>query len=135
MRLDHIAIWTKDLERLKNYYITFFGAKANNIYINPKSGLQTYFLTFGSGARIEIMYRPDIPENANDTIEKQHLGWIHIAFEVESMQEVDNKAKELSTAGYRILRGPRRTGDNYYEFETLDPDNNRLEICTPYTGQ
>ena len=32
----------------------------------------------------------------------------------------------------KILRGPRKTGDGYYEFETLDPDNNRLEVQTNY---
>jgi lactoylglutathione lyase len=53
---------------------------------------------------------------------------IHFAFEVETMQEVEEKAVELREAGFRILRGPRKTGDGYYEFETLDPDNNRLEV-------
>lgn len=135
MRLDHIAIWAKDLEGLREYYMCFFGATSNEKYTNPQTGLQTYFLTFDSGAKIEILYRADIPENKNDVIEKQHLGWIHIALAVDSMEEVDNKAKELADAGYQILRGPRRTGDNYYEFETLDPENNRLEVLTPHVGQ
>jgi lactoylglutathione lyase len=46
------------------------------------------------------------------------------------MQEVDDKAKQLQADGYSILSGPRKTGDGYYEFETLDPDNNRLEVTT-----
>jgi lactoylglutathione lyase len=44
------------------------------------------------------------------------------------MKEVDEKAKQLENDGYKILSGPRKTGDGYYEFETLDPDNNRLEV-------
>lgn len=133
MRLEHIAIWAKDIEGLKAYYMRFFGATSNEMYVNPQTGLRTYFVTFDSGARIEIMHRADIPDNANDIVEKQHLGWIHIAFAVDSMEEVDNKAKELAAAGYPILKGPRRTGDNYYEFETLDPEGNRLEVLTPST--
>jgi len=78
---------------------------------------------------------PKIPENANDLIKLQHLGIIHIAFGVKSMQEVDEKALQLKNDGYIILSGPRKTGDGYYEFETLDPDNNRLEITTKYTLQ
>jgi lactoylglutathione lyase len=46
------------------------------------------------------------------------------------MLEVDEKARALQLAGFPILRGPRKTGDGYYEFETLDPDRNRLEVCT-----
>ena len=74
------------------------------------------------------MSKPNIPNNLNDTIDKQYLGLIHFAFEVETMREVEEKARELQVAGFKILRGPRKTGDGYYEFETLDPDNNRLEV-------
>ena len=134
MTLEHIAIWTNNLERLKDYYIKYFGAVPNNKYTNPKTDFQSYFLTFQSGARLEIMSMPGIPGNQNDTVEKQHQGIIHLAFGVESMQEVETKAEELQKAGYRILRGPRKTGDGYYEFETIDPDNNRLEVTAPYKG-
>ncbi len=129
MKIDHIAIWTTNIERLKNYYITFFGAKSNELYINEESGFSSYFLSFDSGTRIEIMNRPHIPENLNDII-KQYLGYIHIALWIETKQEVNNKLELLKNAGYPILRGPRITGDGYYEFETLDPDGNRLEIIT-----
>jgi len=135
MLLDHIAIWTKHPEELKNYYSTFFDGEPNNKYTNPVSGFESYFLTFESGTRLEIMSKPDIPENKNDTIGKQHEGIIHFAFGVSNKQEVDNKAIQLTQAGFRILSGPRKTGDGYYEFETLDPDNNRLEVTTKYMEQ
>ena len=48
------------------------------------------------------------------------------------MNEVDEKSKELSAKGFQILKGPRKTGDGFYEFETLDPDNNRIEVTTLY---
>jgi lactoylglutathione lyase len=77
----------------------------------------------------------NIPANSNDTIQKQHLGIIHLAFGVDTMNEVNEKAKQLQDDGYKILSGPRKTGDGYYEFETLDPDNNRLEVTTKYIQQ
>lgn len=104
-----------------------FGASSNELYINQATGFSSYFLRFESESQIEIMHRSDIPGNMNDTL-KQHLGYIHLAIEVATEEEVDEKAKELSQAGYPILRGPRVTGDGYYEFETLDPEGNRLEI-------
>lgn len=130
MKLEHIAIWTNQLETLKSYYETYFNAQSNEKYINQTNGFESYFLTFESGARLEIMSKPNIPNNQNDTIERQHLGLIHFAFEVPTMQDVEVKALELQGAGFKILRGPRKTGDGYYEFETLDPDDNRLEVIT-----
>jgi len=117
---------------LREYYIKYFGAVSNQKYINPKKKFESHFLSFESGARLELMTMIDIPENKNDTIEKQHLGIIHLAFGVHSMKAVDLKALELKNDGFRILSGPRRTGDGYYEFETLDPDNNRLEVTTKF---
>ena len=126
MTLEHVAIWTRQLEVLKDYYIKYFGAIPNDKYTNEKKQFQSYFLRFESGARLEIMSRPDIPENKNDTVQAQYLGIIHLAFGVNTMQEVDAKAKQLQADGFPILSGPRKTGDGYYEFETLDPDYNLL---------
>jgi lactoylglutathione lyase len=127
--IEHIAIWTNELEKLKEYYIKYFNATANDKYINVKKHFHSYFLSFpGTGARLEIMSMSGIPQNLNDTVRAQHLGLIHIAFSVDSIQEVDEKARQLQSDGFPILNGPRTTGDGYYEFETLDPDNNRLEV-------
>lgn len=135
MTLEHVAIWTNDLERLKEYYQKYFGGVPNEKYTNEKKGFHSYFLSFQSGARLELMTMASIPANQNDTIKAQYLGIIHLAFGVDSMKEVDEKAKELERDGYPILNGPRKTGDGYYEFETLDPDNNRLEVTTPFIEQ
>jgi lactoylglutathione lyase len=128
MTLEHVAIWTDNLEKLKVYYTKYFGGISNEKYTNNKNEFESYFLTFKSGARLEIMKMPNIPANTNDTIVKQHKGIIHLAFGADTKQEVEDKAKELQAAGFMILSGPRITGDGYFEFETLDPDNNRLEV-------
>src|SRR5215204_5473181 len=51
MTLEHVAIWTSNLEVLKEYYVKYFGAVSNEIYINPVSHFSSYFLAFESGAR------------------------------------------------------------------------------------
>lgn len=131
MTLEHAAIWTDDLERLKEYYVKYFGAVPNGKYKNETNQFESYFLSFQSGARLEIMSMPGIPSNNNDTVNAQHKGIIHLAFGTDSKEEVDIKAKQLQQDGHPILSGPRITGDGYYEFETLDPDNNRLEVTAP----
>ena len=132
MIIEHLAIWTQNLEALKDYYVQYFGAQPNDKYTNLQKQFQSYFLSFASGARLELMSRPDIPANANDPVSAQYLGLIHFAFGVDTMAEVDQKVEELRAAGFPILSGPRKTGDGYYEFETLDPDNNRIEVSTLY---
>jgi lactoylglutathione lyase len=135
MTLEHVAIWTNKLEKLRAFYEKYFDAVSNNRYTNEQKQFSSYFLTFKSGARLEIMTKPGIPANSNDTIIKQHMGIIHLAFGLDTKQEVEEKAKQLKNDGYAILSGPRKTGDGYYEFETLDPDNNRLEVTTKFTDE
>ena len=133
MNIDHVAIWTSNLERLRDYYVKFFGGTSNAKYLNKETHFESYFITFQSGTRLEVMQKPGIPANLNDPID-QYQGIIHLSFFVESMEKVDEKQDELRKGGFRILRGPRKTGDGYYEFETLDPDNNRLEVMSIFKG-
>jgi lactoylglutathione lyase len=128
MTLEHAAIWTRQLEILRDFYVRHFNGVSYDKYVNAAKGFESYFIRFDGGARLEIMSRPDIPENRNDTRQAQHLGLIHLAFGVDTVAEVDKKAEEMRAAGCPILSGPRKTGDGYYEFETLDPDGNRLEV-------
>ena len=127
MRIEHIAIWTHDLERLRNFYETYFEGQANAKYVNPRKQFESYFLTFADGARLELMQRPDVPLAKND-VDQQFTGYIHLAFSIGSREAVDTLTDRLRADGYRILDGPRTTGDGYYESVTLDPDGNRIEI-------
>jgi lactoylglutathione lyase len=134
MMIDHVAIWTTQLERLKDYYIKYFHCCANEKYLNNDKHFESYFVSFDSGARLELMQMPGIPENLNDPVVKQYLGIIHLSFGMESMDLVNDKFIELKKDGFRILREPRKTGDGYWEFETLDPDNNRIEVSAVFKG-
>jgi lactoylglutathione lyase len=134
MKLEHVAIWTDNLEQLKDFYTKYFDGFPSTKYTNETNQFCSYFLTFKSGARLEIMTMPGIPDNANNTITAQHKGLIHLAFGIESKAEVDEMAGKLAIDGYKILDGPHKTGDGYYEFTTLDPDNNRVEVTTENTG-
>ncbi len=127
MRIEHIAIWTHDLERLRQFYETYFDGKANTKYVNSRKQFESYFITFTDGARLELMHMPTIPLSQND-VEQQFTGYIHLAFSVGSRAAVDALTARLRDHGYRVLDGPRTTGDDYYESTVLDPDGNRLEI-------
>ena len=130
MKLDHVAIWTDKLETLKDYYMKYFGGIPNEKYTNEKKQFSSYFLTFESGTRLEIMTIPYIRDKITNLSAAQYIGITHLAFSMDTKEEVDEKAKQFLGDGHKIINGPRITGDGYYEFETLDPDFNRLELTT-----
>lgn len=127
MRIEHVAVWTHDLDGLRAFYERWLGAVAGERYERPESSYASYFLAFEDGARLELMSRPDIPAT-NDSPHTQFTGLIHLAFELGSEEQVDALTAELAAAGVEVLDGPRRTGDGYYESSVLDPDGNRIEL-------
>jgi len=127
MKIEHVALWTHDLEGMKNFYCTYFAGQAGDKYHNPRTGFESYFIAFTDGSRLEIMQMPGIPPSQNDLMQ-QATGWIHIAFAVGDRAGVDDLTERLRAAGYRVIGEPRTTGDGYYESVVLDPDGNRVEI-------
>lgn len=113
MKIDHIALYCRDLEGMKEFFEKYFEGKANNLYHNPRTNLRTYILTFPDGqSRLEIMTRPEVEGN-NENI--YHAGFIHLSFSVGSKENVDKLTSMLNAGGYQTLSGPRITGDGYYE--------------------
>ncbi|NIF07122.1 glyoxalase [Chryseobacterium sp. Tr-659] len=127
MKIEHIAIWVKDLERSKTFYQTYFGAVSNEKYHNPVKKFESYFLSFDNGCRLEIMTKPDLKES-KQSYEFQQFGIIHLAFSVENRDKVNELTEILRKDGYTIAGEPRITGDGYYESVILDPENNIIEI-------
>ncbi len=127
MKIEHIAVWVKDLEKSRAFYEKYFGAVSNEKYINPVKNFESYFLSFDNGSRLEIMTRPELRES-NNSYEFQQFGIIHIAFSAGSKEKVDELTEALRKDGYTIAGEPRTTGDGYYESIILDPEKNIIEI-------
>lgn len=126
MRIDHIALFCKDMEQMRQFFIDHFEAESNEQYHNPRTGLRTYILSFPfGGARLELMQRPDTLDSDPS---KPNIGFIHVSFAVGSKEAVDAKTKELRDAGYLVVSGPRTTGDGYYESCLLGPEGIQLEV-------
>ena len=127
MKIEHIGLWVKDLEQMKAFYENYFNTRAGELYHNQATGFRSYFLSFETGGRLEIMQRDDITSETSVT-----LGYAHLAIEVGNQAAVDQKVKQLVADGYALLNGPRTTGDGYYEAVIADPENNLIEIMANY---
>ena len=128
--LEHVAIWTRDLEGMKEFYCAYFDGKAGAKYRSKSAAhpnFESYFLTFGDGSRLELMQMPTIPESAYAP-GQEALGLTHIAFAAGGTDEVDALAKRAHAEGRPVLLEPHRTGDGYYEAVIADPDGNLIEI-------
>ncbi|WP_296031410.1 VOC family protein [uncultured Treponema sp.] len=125
MKIEHVALYVKDLEGTRIFFEKYFCAKPGAAYHNRTSGLKSYFLTFDGGARLEIMTRPEIQ---NDEKNSLSAGYAHVAFSVGSKAAVDALTEKLKADGYKIAGGPRTTGDGYYESCIVGIEGNMVEI-------
>ena len=125
MKIEHVALFFNDLEGARDFFIKYFGAVSNEGYHNEITDFRSYFLSFDSGARLEIMNKPALAEGIKDV---ETTGYSHIAFSVGSKEEVDRLSKQFTEDGFEVLRGPRTTGDGYYESCIVDLEGNSIEI-------
>ncbi|MFN2146219.1 MAG: VOC family protein [Anaerolineales bacterium] len=122
--IAHIALWTQDLDRLRDFYQRWFGAASSPRYTNSATGFQSYFLSFADGPCLEIMSAPDVAERPAG----KRAGYADIALTTGSEEEVRQLTGRMEAAGVEIASPPRTTGDGYFESVVLNPDGNFVEI-------
>ena len=125
MKIEHVAMYVNDLDTAKEFFVSLLGGVSNQGYHNEKTGFRSYFISFEDGARLEIMSKPEMevdPKTPNRT------GYSHIAFSVGSREKVDELTEKIRLSGYKVISGPRTTGDGYYESCIVAIENNQIEI-------
>ena len=114
MKIEHIALYVNNLEEARNFFAKYFDAKSNDGYHNFQTDFRSYFLSFDDDTRIEIMNKPEMSDCPK---ELTRTGYAHIAFSVGSKAD-----------GYKVVSGPRKTGDGYYESCIVAFEDNQIEI-------
>ena len=127
MKIDHIAVWTKQLEKMRHFYEYYFHGNAGEKYINPRKNFESYFVVFDGGSKLELMEKLEVDSKLHDDIEN-YLGITHFAFSTGNRKNVDELTEQLRTDGFKVIGEPRTTGDGFYESVILDPDGNKVEI-------
>lgn len=125
MKIEHVALYVKDLENARDFFIKYLDGKSNQGYHNPKTNFRSYFISFDDGARLEIMTRPEICDVAKNPY---RTGYAHIAFSLGSKEAVDQLTALLKADGFEVTSGPRTTGDGYYESCIIAIEDNLIEL-------
>ena len=125
MKIEHIALYVNDLEAAKGFFVTYLGGKPNEGYHNKTTDFRSYFISFDGGARLELMNKPEMTDDAKAL---NRTGYIHVAFSVGSKERVDELTAWLKADGFEGVSGPRTTGDGYYESCVVAVEGNQIEI-------
>lgn len=125
MRIEHIAMYVRDLEKARDFFVSFLEGKPNEGYHNVKTGFRSYFISFEDGCRLELMQHPDMIDGEKNL---RRTGFVHVAFSLGSKERVDALTARLRDDGYPVLSGPRITGDGYYESCILSLEDNQIEL-------
>ena len=127
MMIEHIAMYVKDLETARDFFVNYLGGRSNAGYHNKNTGFRSYFISFEDGARLELMNKPDL-EDLEKSLNR--TGYVHIAFSVGSQEKVDEITTRLKNDGFEVVSGPRTTGDGYYESCVVVFEGNQIELTT-----
>lgn len=125
MIIEHVAMYVNDLEKAREFFVTFLDGKSNDGYHNVKTDFRSYFISFDGGARLEIMNKPEM---IDDKKELNRTGYAHLAFSVGSKERVDELTEKIKNAGFEVVSGPRTTGDGYYESCIVAIEGNQIEL-------
>jgi lactoylglutathione lyase len=95
MKLDHVAIWAVDIERMRSFYEKYFDARSNPRCENERRKFTSYFLTFPESGRLELVHRPDIQRIPGSQSAREFIGYAHLGVEVGSRTAVDALTRRL----------------------------------------
>lgn len=140
MTIEHIAITTADIDRLRRFYSTYFGMEAEAEITGSTGSRITFMHSPDGGARIELMQKPQTADRpvvpplgqadaqSGERPATPPCGYAHLAFAVGSEAAVSALIQRLASAGVTILRQPKRTPSGTLLATIADPDGNPLEI-------
>jgi glyoxylase I family protein len=129
--LGHVDLVCRDLERSLAFYGAVFGplGLSEPFLVEGERGEQIHYLRFPAAGSGSIGLRQAQEEQP---FELYAPGLHHLAFAVESREDVDAAYAAAVEAGAEVLHAPRlwpQYHPEYYATFFLDPDGFRLEVA------
>lgn len=125
MRIHHVGISVRDLEKSSNFYKGNFGFKEVNRIIKPEWTGEAIILE-GDSIQLEIFSFSDYEESQCDFSNSKQIGIKHIGIEVDDVREkyielksrgidIDEPKEGMSCSWYCFLRDPDKLSIELYE--------------------
>jgi len=109
MKLEHLGIAVKDLEKSNELFKTLLGVGHYKIEEVASENVKTSFFQTGD-SKIELLEASSPNSAISKFIEKRGEGIHHVAFEVE---DIYSEMERLAAEGFRLLNEkPKRGADN-----------------------
>ena len=127
--IQHVDLAVSDVERSLAFYTELLGPlglEEEERYPTYRGTEEVVYLSFGDEW---LGLRPA----DGGTYRYYGVGLEHLAFEVDTEEEVDAAHERCMRRGDRIHHPPEEDSDipGYYAFFVFDPDGFRIEVFTP----
>lgn len=116
MKIEHIAMYAKNLEAAREFFTAFLNGHSNDGYHNQNTDFRSCFISFDDGVRLELMTRAGGSDKAPEP-------YGLCAYRILCGQQGTGRRTDRQTPG-----GPRTTGDGYYESCVVALEGNQIEI-------
>jgi len=123
MKLHHIAFWTRDIQGLEDFYVTYFDGKV--LFRHSIGDFRCVFLEVFGSVKLEIMTRTAIA----DYDLEERVGYSHISIELDSREQVNELTDFFIKENIRIEKNKEQYDDGFYESSIRDPDGNIIELA------
>lgn len=124
MKIHHVAITVKDLEKTKKFYGDFFGFKEYQRFKSKSMpGIEPVLIELGD-FKIELWQFPEFKKNLDNLEDLKILGIRHLAFEVDDLDSMVHKFKQSKLH----ITEPIMGGSGHRFCFTRDPNGVALEL-------
>ena len=123
VHMANVGIFVKDLEGARKFFEDYFGASVAFAYNEEENKYYSYIMDIGSGARLELMTKPEIVDEPKDP---NRTGIAHMAIRVDSREKLNEVIRRFHEAGYHFFYEPKdETGR---ECRVVTFEDNVLEV-------
>lgn len=123
MYIANAGLFVKDLEGARKFFEDYFGATVAFAYNEPENQYYSYIMDVGTGARLELMTKPEIVDAEKDP---NRTGFAHIAIRVDSREKLNEIIDRFHAENFKIFYEPANTGGR--EIRAVTFEGNVLEV-------
>lgn len=126
MKFFHTALSVKNLEESEKFYETLLGFKRTTYGERPEIGIKFIMMKDENGMGLELFEHTTPQHLTDDLMDFSQNGLKHIAFEVENVDELVEKAVTLGAT----IKWPPQKGVTVARLAfILDPNNIPIELA------